>query len=282
MQLADEFGLWAQPGVTVAAPAPASSAELELVHDPRYIEAVRTASRWSEDLGAHGLDPAQQRYARGVRAGHRRQPGLPRHAPRLGAAGRGDPGRRPRGLVGPGPARGQHRGRHAPRDGRAGQRVRRLQRHRRSDRLAAGTRCRADLLPGHRRSPRRRRAGRVLPRSAGPEHQRAPAPGYAVPVHRAARRDRRSRRRRISGQPRAARRDRRRELAARLPRDRPAAAAVPAAGPGQPARGRHAPARSAGPPGAEHRRAARGPRRRPRPGPPAGRRAVGADRRRRV
>jgi acetoin utilization protein AcuC len=64
MQLADEFGLWARPGVTVAAPPPASSAELELVHHRRYIEAVRTASGWAEDLGAHGLDPAQQRYAR--------------------------------------------------------------------------------------------------------------------------------------------------------------------------------------------------------------------------
>ena len=50
------------------------------------------------------------------------------------------------------------------------------------------------------------------------------------------------------------------QLAARLPRDRPAAAAaVPAAGAGQPARGRHAPAGSPGPPGAEHRRASAPP-----------------------
>ena len=40
--LAEEFGVLAEPGVTVAAPASASTAELELVHDPRYITAVRT------------------------------------------------------------------------------------------------------------------------------------------------------------------------------------------------------------------------------------------------
>jgi acetoin utilization protein AcuC len=40
--LAEAFGVLAEPGVTVAAPAAASQAELELVHDPRYITAVRT------------------------------------------------------------------------------------------------------------------------------------------------------------------------------------------------------------------------------------------------
>jgi acetoin utilization protein AcuC len=40
--LAEAFGVLAAPGVTVAAPAVASTAELELVHDPRYITAVRT------------------------------------------------------------------------------------------------------------------------------------------------------------------------------------------------------------------------------------------------
>jgi acetoin utilization protein AcuC len=37
MRLAHEFGLWARPGVTVAAPARATDADLELVHDPGYI-----------------------------------------------------------------------------------------------------------------------------------------------------------------------------------------------------------------------------------------------------
>ena len=41
MRLAHEFGLWTQPGVTLAAPAPAADADLELVHDAPYITAVR-------------------------------------------------------------------------------------------------------------------------------------------------------------------------------------------------------------------------------------------------
>jgi acetoin utilization protein AcuC len=40
--LAEAFGVLAEPGVTVAAPTAATTAELELVHDPRYITAVRT------------------------------------------------------------------------------------------------------------------------------------------------------------------------------------------------------------------------------------------------
>ena len=64
MRLAHEFGLWNQPGVTVAAPALATDAELELVHEAPYIAAVRTVSRWAEDFGARGLEPAQFRYAR--------------------------------------------------------------------------------------------------------------------------------------------------------------------------------------------------------------------------
>jgi acetoin utilization protein AcuC len=40
--LADALGVLAEPGVTVVAPAAASTAELELVHDPRYLAAVRT------------------------------------------------------------------------------------------------------------------------------------------------------------------------------------------------------------------------------------------------
>ena len=48
MRPAHEFGLWSQPGVTVAAPAPATDADLELVHDPSYIATVETVSRWAE------------------------------------------------------------------------------------------------------------------------------------------------------------------------------------------------------------------------------------------
>ena len=74
MQLAHEFGLWSQPGVTVAAPAPATDAHLELVHDARYITAVRTVSGWAEDLGARGLEATQFRYARAFGLGTEDQP----------------------------------------------------------------------------------------------------------------------------------------------------------------------------------------------------------------
>ncbi len=56
MRLAREFGLWSQPGVTVAAPVPATDADLELVHDPGYVAAVRTVSGWADELGARGLE----------------------------------------------------------------------------------------------------------------------------------------------------------------------------------------------------------------------------------
>ena len=61
--LAEAFGVLAEPGVTVAAPAAASTAELELVHDPRV----------------HHRGPDRGRRRR-VRARHPRQPGLHRHA----------------------------------------------------------------------------------------------------------------------------------------------------------------------------------------------------------
>jgi acetoin utilization protein AcuC len=42
--LARAFGVLAEPGVSVAAPVPASNTQLELIHDPRYITAVRTGA----------------------------------------------------------------------------------------------------------------------------------------------------------------------------------------------------------------------------------------------
>ncbi len=77
MRLAHEFGLWTQPGVTVAAPDLATDAELELVHDARYIAAVRTVSGWAEDLGARGLEATQFRYARTFGLGTGDQPVFP-------------------------------------------------------------------------------------------------------------------------------------------------------------------------------------------------------------
>jgi acetoin utilization protein AcuC len=42
--LARAFGVLVEPGVSVAAPEPATNAQLELVHHPRYITAVRTGA----------------------------------------------------------------------------------------------------------------------------------------------------------------------------------------------------------------------------------------------
>ena len=78
MQLAREFGLWNQPGVTVAAPAPAADTDLELAHDLRYIAAVRTVSGWAEDLGARGLEATQLSYARTFGLGTGDNPVFPR------------------------------------------------------------------------------------------------------------------------------------------------------------------------------------------------------------
>ena len=77
MHLAHEFGLWSQPGMTVTAPVPATDADLELVHDPQYIAAVRTVSGWAEDLGASGLEATQFRYARRFGLGTGDQPVFP-------------------------------------------------------------------------------------------------------------------------------------------------------------------------------------------------------------
>ena len=43
IDLARAFGLFAEAGVSVEPPVPATDAELELVHDPRYIAGVRRA-----------------------------------------------------------------------------------------------------------------------------------------------------------------------------------------------------------------------------------------------
>lgn len=52
MELATAFGLLSREQVEVEAAPAASDAELKLVHDPEYIEAVRYAGRlWSEDAG---------------------------------------------------------------------------------------------------------------------------------------------------------------------------------------------------------------------------------------
>jgi acetoin utilization protein AcuC len=78
MQLAHEFGLWDQPGVSVAAPVPAADADLELVHDARYIAAVRSASHWAEHPDASGdLQETRLRHARAFGLGTGDQPVFP-------------------------------------------------------------------------------------------------------------------------------------------------------------------------------------------------------------
>jgi acetoin utilization protein AcuC len=59
MELARAFGLFAQAGVSVERPASATDAELELVHDPRYIAGVRMAGRLE-------LDPSTLEFGLGT------------------------------------------------------------------------------------------------------------------------------------------------------------------------------------------------------------------------
>jgi len=60
MELARAFGVLTGPGVGVAAPDPATDAELELVHDPDYIAVVRRAGRSSSP------DPSVLRFGLGT------------------------------------------------------------------------------------------------------------------------------------------------------------------------------------------------------------------------
>jgi acetoin utilization protein AcuC len=55
VELARAFGLLDHDGVTVERPAPATDAELELVHDPGYIEAVRRAGAAASTLPGAAL-----------------------------------------------------------------------------------------------------------------------------------------------------------------------------------------------------------------------------------
>jgi acetoin utilization protein AcuC len=59
MRLARSLGVLTAPGVAVAAPAPATDADLELVHKPEYIAAVRRA-------GEYGLTPELMRFGLGT------------------------------------------------------------------------------------------------------------------------------------------------------------------------------------------------------------------------
>jgi len=79
MRLAHEFGLWTRPGVTVAAPVPASDADLEMVHDAWYIATVQAVSRWARhsDAWGGGLEEKQLRVARMIGLGTEDNPVFP-------------------------------------------------------------------------------------------------------------------------------------------------------------------------------------------------------------
>ncbi|MFZ0047730.1 MAG: acetoin utilization protein AcuC, partial [Streptosporangiaceae bacterium] len=47
IELARAFGLLTADGVTIAPVDPASDAELQLIHDPAYIQIVRQAGAWA-------------------------------------------------------------------------------------------------------------------------------------------------------------------------------------------------------------------------------------------
>ena len=283
MRLAHEFGLWNLPGVTVAAAAPAADADLELVHDAPYITSVRTVSRWAEDLGARGLEATQLRYARTFGLGTGDQPVFPgmheasalvagatlaaaravwsgsaehgasiaggmHHAMAAHASGFGvynDPAIAIAWLLG----HGAERIAYVDIDAHHGDGVQAA--------FYADPRVLTISLHQH---PATLFPFTGLPAETGGPGAGGSAVNVALPAG--------------TGDASWLR-----AFHAIVP---PLLRQFAAAGAGQPARLRHPPARSAGPPGAEHRRAARRPRRDPRAGPRDSRRTLAVHRRRRV
>ncbi len=66
MELASAFGVLTRDEVTVAAAAPATDAELELVHDPRYIAVVKAAGALAAGTAAAGQPDAAALLACGL------------------------------------------------------------------------------------------------------------------------------------------------------------------------------------------------------------------------
>ena len=138
MRLAHDFGLWGLPGVTVAVPALAADADLELVHDAPYVAAVEAVAAGPSTRMPATAWRGLSSGSRGFRLGTEDNPVFPgmHEASALvaGATPWLPPALSGRARLSTGPASR----RHASRDGRSCQRVRRLQRCGR-DRLAAGT-----------------------------------------------------------------------------------------------------------------------------------------------
>ena len=282
MRLAHEFGLWRQPGVTLAVPEPATSTDLQLVHDAQYVTTVQTVSRWAQPHPFTGdvLDDRQFRLARMFGLGTEDNPVFPgmheasalvagatlaaaravwsgsaqhgasiaggmHHAMAAHASGFGiynDPAIAIAWLL----SHGAERVAYVDIDAHHGDGVQ----------AAFYSDPRVLTISLHQHPATLFPFTGLPAETGGPGaevgHQRRAAPG---------------------GQGR--------RMAARIPRHRPAAAApVPAPDPGQPARLRQPPARPAGQSGAEHRRAARRPCRHPRARPRLCRRTLAAHRRR--
>ena len=243
MALARSLGVLDGAGVTVVAPSPASQEQLELVHDPRYIDAVRAAV----PDPAFGLGTADNPVFPGMHEASALVAGAT-----LAAAAAVHQGQAEHGVN---VAGGLHHAMHRMASGFCVYNdpaiaIRWL--------LAAGVGRigYVDIDVHHGDGVEAAFYGdpRVLTISLH-EHPMTLFPGTGLPSdtggpaadgH--------------GGQRGAARGHRRRRLAARVRRGGAAAVApVPPGHPGQPARLRHAPAGSAGPPGADHRRAAGGP-----------------------
>src|SRR5260370_39817783 len=82
IELARAFGVLTTAGVSVAAPEPATDAELELVHEPDYIAAVRRAGGAAPDgsLIRYGLGTPDDPVFHGMHAASALVAGAPRAA----------------------------------------------------------------------------------------------------------------------------------------------------------------------------------------------------------
>src|SRR5919108_2508967 len=66
IELAQAFGLLHRHGVSVAAPAPATDAELQLVHDPGYIAVVKAAGSSAGQPSRRGPEAIRQLLRHGL------------------------------------------------------------------------------------------------------------------------------------------------------------------------------------------------------------------------
>ena len=248
IELLRAYGLLDHPDVTCIDPRPATDAEIQSVHDPAYVGAVR---RYSDDP-ALAAEPEGKVW--GFQDGDTQaRPGMHQAAAAVcGAAltgaleiweGRARPGLLP----------GAHRP--APRDGQPGLRDVHLQRRRGRDPGPARPGRRADRVHRRGRAPRQRLPVDLLRGPAGADLLGARERPLPVPGHRRPGRARVARRRGHLDQRAAAPVRRRRRLPARgAGRGRPGGAPLPPGGGRDHDRGGPAPHRPDGPPPGDHLR----------------------------